>query len=217
MLQTFLIKKLYYCRNFLQLFYSLEHFAFWVGPRHRRAGKKRGSTVIFVFKPSKDSVQPQEHHFSMVPGSPAAFLEQRRVRLSYSRSHKTKGRNSVSALGVQDPQSTDHTPDTSWDLVVPSPVPSLQLSSGASSGGTLRQLPRPAFSHSGKKKWSESSLSNLTVREEGKLPFSPAPLWSWTALFTRLGTGKNQAGKHEYLVNCQEVLRLHSWVLLSCF
>lgn len=188
-----------------------------MGPRRRRAGKKRGSMVIFVFKPSEDSVQPQKHHFSMEPVSPAAFLEQRKVRLSYSWSHKTKGRNSVSALGVQDPQSTDHTPDTSWDLVVPSPVPSLQLSAGASSGGTLRQPPGPAFSHSGKKQWSEPSLSNLTVRGEGKLRFSPAPLWSWPALFTRLGTGKNQAGKHEYFVNCQEVLRLHSWMLLSCF
>ena len=70
-----------------------------MGSRCRRAGKKRGSMIIFVFKPSKDSVQPQEHYFSVVPVSPAAFLEQRRVRLSYSRSHKTKGRNSVSALG----------------------------------------------------------------------------------------------------------------------
>ena len=187
------------------------------GFKVQKGGEKRGSMIIFMFKPSKDSVQPQEHHFSVVPVSPAAFLEQRRVRISYSRSHKTKGRNSVSALGVQDPQSTDHTPDTSWDLVAPSVAPSLQLSSGASSGGTLRQLPRPAFSHSGKKQWSASSLSNLTVRGEGKLPFPPALLWSWTAFFTPLGTGMNQAGKREYFVNFQEVLQLHSWVLLSCF
>lgn len=114
-----------------------------------------------------------------------------------------------------------------WDLV--HLVPSDQPSSGASSGTTLRPLPVLAFSDSGKEQRSELNITFCrgpahTWLSEEKENFHFPLLLSGPGLKSsspRLETGENQAGKHKYFVNSQDVLQLHSWVpdfhFLTCF